>query len=123
MGHNESQKQTVGQWMENQKIEAYNSVNDKMMKIIGFKNRVLPGPLDLKSHRLVYLALYDLDNFRKQSFHNGLLNNADVDPQKLAAAETDDMALLEVGMEWVKQIVFQMSENRRQRTEDRKKQV
>ena len=108
LGHSESQKQTVGQWIKDQKIEAYNSVNDKMIQIIGLKNRVLPGPLDLKSRRLVYQALYDLDNFRKQFFHSGLLDNIDVDPQKLAAAETDDLALLEVGMEWVRQTLFKV---------------
>jgi hypothetical protein len=67
---------------------------------------VLPGSLDLKSRQLVYLALYDLDNFRDQCFNTRLLDNVDVDPQKLTAAETDDTALLEVGMEYVKQVVF-----------------
>jgi len=52
------------------------------------------------------VALYDLDNFRNQFFNNSLLGNVDVDPQKLAAAETDDTALLEVGIEWVKQVLF-----------------
>jgi hypothetical protein len=76
------------------------------MQIIRLKNQVLPGPLDLKSRHLVYLALYDLDNFRNQIFKNKFLDNADVDPQKAAAAEADDTALLEVGMQWVEQIVF-----------------
>ena len=108
LGHNESQKQTVRQWIEGQKIETYNSINDKMMQIIHLKNQVLPGPLDLKSRHLVHLALYDLDNFRNQFFNNGPLDKVDVDPQKLAAAETDDTALLEVGMQWVKQALFKI---------------
>ena len=106
LGHNEPNKQTVRQWIEGQEIEAYNCINDGLMQIIRLKNRVLPGPLDLKSRRLVYQALYDLDNFRKQLFNNRLLDNVDVDPQKLAAAETDDITLLEVGIEWIKQVVF-----------------
>ncbi len=106
LGFNESQKQTVRQWVEGQEIETYNSINDKLMEIIRLKNQVLPGPLDLKSRQRVYLALYDLDNFRNQFFNNRPLDKVDADPQKLAAAETDDTALLEVGMQWVKQIVF-----------------
>ncbi len=106
LGFNESQKQTVRQWIEGQEIETYNSINDKLMQIIRLKNQVLPGPLDLKSRHLVYLALYDLDNFRDQFFNNRPLDNVDVDPQKLAAAETDDTALLEVGMEYVRQVLF-----------------
>lgn len=106
LGHNEPKKQTVRQWIEGQEIETYNYINDKLMQIIRLKNRLLPGSLDLKSSRLVYQALYDLDNFRKQLFNNGLLDNVDVDPQKLAATETDDTALLEVAMEWVKKELF-----------------
>ena len=123
LGHNEPQKQTVGQWIEGQEIEAYNSVNDKMMQIIGLKNQMLPGPLDLKSRQRVYLALYDLDNFKNQVFNDGLLDSADVDLQKLAAAKTDDTALLEIGMEWVRQVVFQMSANSGQKSEDRIKRL
>ena len=106
LGHNESQKQTVRQWIEDQKIETYNSINDKMMRIIGLKNQLLPGPLDLKSRHLVYLALYDLDNFRNQIFKNKLLENFEVHAEKLAAAETDDTALLVVGMQWIKKVLF-----------------
>ena len=108
LGFNEPQKQTVRQWIEGQEIETYNSINDKLMQIIRLKNQVRPGPLDLKSRHQVYLALYDLDNFRNQIFKNKLLDNADVDPQKLAAVKTDDTALLEVGIQWVKQALFKV---------------
>jgi hypothetical protein len=76
------------------------------MQIIRLKNQVLPGPLDLKSRHLVYLALYDLDNFRNRIFKNKLLKNFEVQPQKLNSAKTDDTELLEIGMEWIKQVVF-----------------
>jgi hypothetical protein len=76
------------------------------MEIINLKSRLMPGPLDLKSRQLFFLALYDLDNFREQYFNRGRLDNLAVDPQTMAAAETDDLALLEVGMEYVKQLLF-----------------
>jgi Fe-S-cluster containining protein len=106
LGHNESQKQTVWQWIEDQEIETYNSINDKLMQIIHLKNQVLPGSLDLKSRHLVYLALYDLDNFRNQIFKNKLLENFEVHPEKLNSAKADDTELLEIGIEWIKQVVF-----------------
>lgn len=108
LGHNKPKRQTVRQWIEDQQIKTYNYINDKLMQIIRLKNQVLPGPLDLKSRQLVYLALYDLDNFRNQFLNDRLLDNVGVDPQKLAAAETDDTALLEVAIEWVKQTLFKV---------------
>ncbi len=106
LGFNKPQKQTARQWIEDQEIETYNSINDKLMQIIRLKNQVLPGPLDLKSRHLVYLALYDLDNFRNQIFKNKLPENFEVHPQKLNPAKADDTELLEIGMEWIKQVVF-----------------
>lgn len=107
LGFNEPQKQTVRQWIQDQEIETYNSINDRLMEIIRLKNQLLPRPLGLKSRRLVYLALYDLDNFRKQFLNNKLLDKVNVHPQKFNSAKADDTALLEIGMEWIKQVVFE----------------
>ena len=112
MGFNEPKEQTVRQWIKNQGVESYNPINDQLMEIISLKNQRHPDPLDHKSRRLFYLALYDLDNFRSQIFKNKLLNNMEVNPEKLAAARTDDLALLEVGMDWVKQVLFQSKGSR-----------
>ncbi len=106
LGFKEQKEQTVRQWIKEQGVEADNPINDRLMEIISLKSRLKPGPLDLKSRQLFFLALYDLDNFRNRFLENGCLNDLDVDPQKLSAAETDDTALLEVAMEWVKKELF-----------------
>jgi hypothetical protein len=106
LGSGESKAQTVRQWIKNQEVESDNLINDKLMEIISLKRQRLPGPLDLKSRRLFYSALYDLDNFRNRLFNNNLLNHFEVDPRKRTAARTDDRALLEIAIEWVKQMLF-----------------
>jgi len=106
LGFDAPSSQTVQQWINNQKIGIYNHFNDQLLEIIRLKNQLRSGPLDLKSRHLFYVALYDLDRFKTQIFKNKLLDNIDVDLQKLADAETDDTALLEVGMEYVKQVLF-----------------
>jgi Fe-S-cluster containining protein len=103
LGFGEPKWQTVRQWIKDQGVETYNQINDHLMEIISLKNRLHSGPLDPRSQHLFYAALYDLDNFRNQIFNNKLLDCVDVDPQKLAAARTDDTALLEIALEWVKQ--------------------
>jgi hypothetical protein len=76
------------------------------MEIISLKNQLHPGTLNLNSRRQFYMALYDLDNFRNQVFNHNLLDDFDVHPKKLAAAGTNDTALLEVAMAWVKRVLF-----------------
>ena len=106
LGFRAGGKQTVQQWMDGQEIEIYNKINDKLMQIISLKNQLMPGPLDLKSRRLFYIALYDLDNFRSQIKAQGLLDDFDINSAILNKAMEDDVALLKLGMEWIKQVVF-----------------
>jgi Fe-S-cluster containining protein len=106
LGFDESTTQTVQQWVNNQEIEIYNHFNDQLLDIIRLKNQLRPGPLDLKSRYQFYVALYDLDRFRTQIYQNKLLDEIDVDPQKLAHIKTDDTALLEVGMAYVKHVLL-----------------
>jgi Fe-S-cluster containining protein len=108
LGFNQPEQQTVRQWIKDQDIEIYNHINDRLMEIISLKSRRHPGPLGLKSQQLFYTALYDLDGFRKQIFNHQLLDKFDVHPQKLAASEIDDTALLEIGIEYIKQVLFSL---------------
>ena len=107
LGFGASRKQTANQWMQGQEIETYNAINDQLLKIISLKNQLKPGPLDLKSRHLFYTALYDLDNFRAQIKENGLLDDAEIDVASIEQAMKDDVALLKVGMQWVKQVLFE----------------
>jgi hypothetical protein len=76
------------------------------MEIISLKNRVRPGPLNIKSAYIFHLALYDLDSFRLQIFENNLLDEIEMEPAMIEAIKTDDVELLKFGIEWVKQEMF-----------------
>ena len=106
LGFNAAKSQSVRQWIDDQQIRVYNRFNDQMLDIIRLKNRLRPGPLDPKSRQLFYEALYDLDRFRTRIFKNKLFDQTAVDPQNRAEAESDDTALLQIGMAWVKQVVL-----------------
>jgi len=105
-GFDEGQTRTVGQWIDEQGIAVYNEINDKLMQIISLKNRLLPGPLDIKSSHLFYSTLYDLDGFRLLIGNSELLGNFQTDCTVTAATLEDDVALLELGMKWIKRVLF-----------------
>jgi Fe-S-cluster containining protein len=106
LGFKEGRTQNIQQWMDEQEIDLYNEINDKLLQIISLKNRLLPGPLNLKSGHLFYTALYDLDNFRKQIVNNRILENFQVDSELVKAALKKDVALLELGMKWIEHVLF-----------------
>ena len=105
-GFNEGKHQSVRQWIDAQKITFYNEINDKLLDIISLKNRLLAGPLAIKSRHLFHTALYDLDNFRSQIANSGLLENYHISSRTMDAVLEDDVALLELGMNWIKLVLF-----------------
>ena len=105
-GFEAGKTRTLQQWIDEQGLAVYNENNDTLMQIISLKNRRIPGPLDLKSSHLFHTALYDLDNFRLQIQHNGLLDNFHINPRIMDAALKSDVVLLELGMKWIQGVLF-----------------
>lgn len=106
LGFNCEQTQTVREWIERQGVAVYNEMNDLLMDIISLKNRLMPGSMDDKSRRIFNMACYDLDTFRFQIFGKGILNNLNLDIDTLNAVKNDDVALLKLSMNWIKQVLF-----------------
>ena len=106
LGFEEGKTRTLQQWIDEQGLAVYNENNDKLMHIISLKNRLIPGPLDSKSSHLFHTALYDLDDFRLQIQNNGLLDNFHVNSRVMDAALKSDVALLELGLQWIKHVLF-----------------
>ncbi len=102
LGHEQEKTQTVREWIEKQGLAPYNQQNDRLMEIIALKNRLKPGPLDLASGRMFHLALYDLDNFRRNIFEEGLLSDVSLETALLDSAKQDDTVLLQIGYAWIK---------------------
>jgi len=105
-GFEQNGSQTVAEWITGQDLAVYNRLNDRMLEIISLKNQRHPEPLDVKSQYLFRLALYDLDEFRVHVFEKGILADMTPDADQLEAARTDDVALLELGMAFVKWELF-----------------
>jgi len=106
LGFQQSQTQTVRQWLKNQTLDAYNQLNDLFLEIISLKNRCRPGPLDLRSKLVFHIALYDVDSFREQIFRKGLVDDLNLDPELLAVLKTDELELLKFGHRYVKAQIF-----------------
>lgn len=106
LGFKQDQTQTVRQWVERQGIDDYNDINDKLMEIISLKNQLKPGKMDAESNRLFFRALYDLDEFKTQIFIDETLAGIGLDADLIEKAQTNDVALLEIGMAYVKRVIF-----------------
>lgn len=109
LGFQTEKTQTVREWIATQGIAIYNTMNDLMIEIIGLKKRLRPGVLNVKERYLFSLACYDLDRFRFHIFEKGLLDNLKLDADTLTTIQTDDVALLTLGIHWLKYIFFELN--------------
>ncbi|MCK5162507.1 MAG: YkgJ family cysteine cluster protein [Desulfobacula sp.] len=98
--------QTVKEWLKGQNVDKYNEENDKLMELISLKNQILPGKLEGVQSDMFYLGLYDLDEFLKQIVEKDLLSEFSLSKDLLARIKTDDEALLNLGIDWVKFKLF-----------------
>lgn len=97
---------TVQEWLKGQDVQRHNAENDKLMDLISLKNRILPGKLEGDLSDKFYLGLYDLDEFRSRILSGKILGNMKVPETVLTQIQTDDEALLDFGMTWLKFTVF-----------------
>lgn len=106
-GFEQGPTRTVREWVENQGLAEYNETNDLMMPLIRAKNRWAPGrALDLTEGHIFYTGCYDLDRFRDEYFEKGDWQADWFDAEKVTAALTDERALLEVALVWVRKMLF-----------------
>lgn len=106
LGFETGHSQTVDTWIADQGINAYNRMNDKMLELIGSKNRYRPGVLSPTEGIKVYTALYDLDAFRETVFSTCKNAGLKVDSKILQNAGECDEDLLIVAMAWVGEKIF-----------------
>ncbi len=106
-GFNGNQQWTIQKWIENQGLSTYNELNDLLMEIIGLKNRLIPGQLDLTSKHIFHMVCYDLDTFRKHILEEKLPDGFTAGKDLTDAAEKDDTDLLKIGLQWLKNVLFE----------------
>jgi len=104
-GHYQKASQTVADWLKRQGLKPYIYHNDLLLALIHKKNKMKPGALDSGAQHRFQLALYDLDAFRERVFTKEF-EPISIDPATFDQARTDDAALLQVGICWLMETVF-----------------
>jgi uncharacterized protein len=101
-GFEQSQSQTVEQWIASQGMAEGLAVNDDLMVLIARKNSLRPGPLTNTQQQWLQMALYDLEGL-KTSAAGGMLDAVNAKP---LPAKHDDRAWLAWGLAWIQDALF-----------------
>jgi len=112
-GHDEEKLQSVSAFRQEQGIEEYDRVNrgwtDILMKMASWMNLGGPQGKDVspQTKQMFFLVSTDVDGFRQFVFETKFLDTYDLDPEAVEIIKTDDEALLLLGFDWMKSVMFQ----------------
>lgn len=111
-GHDEDKLQTVAQFRREQEVQAYDEVNegwmDILMKMASWKS--VGGPqgreVSARTKQMFYMVSTDVEAFRRFVFETRFLQVYEIDPAAHEVLKFDDVVLLKLGFDWLKNVLF-----------------
>ncbi len=100
-GRRGGKERTVREWIEDQQLEAYDQMQGQFLELMSHAGWDAPAPLSPEKLDMYFMALYDLDRFRRFVFNTRFLEIFNVDEERAAAIAGDDEELLEFGIDWL----------------------
>lgn len=109
-GFEEDKAWTSDEWLKDQGLEPYNEVNDRYMRIMT-RARQAGVVLDERKLNMVFLALYQVDNFVNFIKDMNVFSRLDISEERQQAILEDEEECLSFALDWVELIVLGSSEN------------
>jgi len=106
-GHQEKTEWTVKTWLRDQKVQQYNTLNDRWAEIDTlfaqnpWQGEGAGGP----RQQMAFMVCYNIDGFRRFADENRLFEQFKLESSLRSVLVHDDEALLKFGFEWLKHIL------------------
>lgn len=108
-GLDENQEWSVGEWLNEQGISAYNEIEALFGKVgeqLKASGHQIRNP---RIQEMYYTACYDLDKFKRFIFESSFLKVFDIDRETVQKIKNDEVELLKFGFKWV---LFGVADNK-----------
>ncbi len=100
-GHAAGRDLSVRDWIADQKIEIFDEMEASFRRLMANPGWENPDNLTPSKMAMFFMAMYDLDRFRRFVFDTKFLEFFDVDEARIEAIRTDDEELLEFAIDWL----------------------
>ena len=105
-GFNEQREWTVEEWIQDQDLHEYNTMNDLFLDITAGINSQTMKSLNDKQLGMFYMACYNLDEFRRFIFATSFLDRFEIAPDASARLKTDEVELMKFSCRWLRFALF-----------------
>jgi Fe-S-cluster containining protein len=106
-GFDEERTWTVREWREDQGVDLRDKVNAEWTDLI-VRKRSFPSSIRLtdSAKQMFFLVSYNLDKFRDFVFESSFLQRYPVEADRLEKIRSDEVELLNFGIQWLKGVLF-----------------
>lgn len=110
MGFKEDREWTVAQWRRDQGVDIHDEINRKWTDLV-VRKRSFPPNIKLtdKAKEMFFMVSYNIDKFRQFVFESSFLQRFEVDAETQDKIKSDDIELLNFGVDWLKEIFFKQA--------------
>ncbi|MFH1351113.1 MAG: YkgJ family cysteine cluster protein [Pseudomonadota bacterium] len=105
-GFQEEKEWSLGEWMANEGVDAYNAMNDQWLEIITSRKGLGKEEDIPRKIQMFYMASYNLDKFRRFLFQSSFFNLFEIEPGRKDQLALDDTALMKFAFAWLKFSLF-----------------
>ncbi len=109
-GFEEPCEWSVAEWRKDQQVDVRDAVNAQWTDLV-VRKRSFPANIKLteQAKQMFFLVSYNIDQFRQFVFESTFLQRMPVDEVLRGQLQTDDIALLKFGLNWLKQLFFKQN--------------
>lgn len=106
-GFEEDCQWRVQQWRQDQGVDRHDDINAEWTDLV-VRKRSFPASIKLtdQGKQMFFMVSYNIDKFREFVFESSFLKRYEVDAETQAKIKEDDVALLDFGVRWLKDILF-----------------
>jgi len=106
LGFEEHREWTIEQWMADQGLSEYNTMNDEWSEIVTSTRSLGPAQVIERKLRMFSMASYNLDKFREFIFKSRFFELFEIPQEEKERLAADDLSLLQFSTRWLKFSLF-----------------
>jgi Fe-S-cluster containining protein len=113
LGFEEDKEWTIREWRKDQGVDIHDEINSGWTDLV-VRKRSFPANIKLteESKKMFFLVSYNIDTFRQFVFESSFLDRYNIDAKTLKKIKEDEIALLEFGLKWLKDVLFKEGNSR-----------
>jgi Fe-S-cluster containining protein len=111
LGFEENKTWTVRQWRADQGVDIHDDFNAAWTDLV-LRKRSFPPNVKLteQAKKMFFMVSYNIDTFGEFVFESSFLSRYDIDPSTVETIKSDEFALLQFGMKWLRWLLFKQGD-------------